>query len=155
MQAIQTAMTQRAVELLNLPQDKPLFLLDVGCGTGMSGEELTMMGYHWVGCDISPHMLGMAAHVKRPQPPAYRCREDLPVSLGSSGSPDSDSRVQFAGQALDREVEGDLLWHDMGQGTVLLWAACTRQRLPSPHSVRGASEARHVLCRPGFPARDL
>ncbi|KNC72882.1 hypothetical protein SARC_14557, partial [Sphaeroforma arctica JP610] len=57
MQSIQTSMTQRALELLNLPQGIPSYLLDIGCGTGLSGEELTENGHFWVGMDISPHML--------------------------------------------------------------------------------------------------
>eukprot|EP00123_Amoebidium_parasiticum_P000576 comp11422_c0_seq1/m.5825 comp11422_c0_seq1/g.5825 ORF comp11422_c0_seq1/g.5825 comp11422_c0_seq1/m.5825 type:complete len:277 (-) comp11422_c0_seq1:5-835(-) len=75
--AIQTQMTQRAVELLNLPQGQECLLLDIGCGSGISGEELSADGHVWIGMDISPHMLGVA---------------------------------------LEKEVDGDLLWHDMGQG---------------------------------------
>lgn len=39
-QAIQTAMAQRCLELLALPDDdQPRFLLDIGCGSGLSGGE--------------------------------------------------------------------------------------------------------------------
>ena len=51
-------MTYRALELLNLPPEKPAFLLDVGCGSGLSGEILDEEGYNWVGVDIAPSMLG-------------------------------------------------------------------------------------------------
>ena len=51
-------MTYRALELLNLPPDEPAFLLDIGCGSGLSGEILDEEGYTWVGCDIAPSMLG-------------------------------------------------------------------------------------------------
>jgi predicted TPR repeat methyltransferase len=51
-------MTYRAIELLNLPPDKPAFLLDIGCGSGLSGEILTDEGYIWAGLDIAPSMLG-------------------------------------------------------------------------------------------------
>lgn len=51
-------MTYRALELLNLPPDEPAFLLDIGCGSGLSGEILDEEGYMWVGCDIAPSMLG-------------------------------------------------------------------------------------------------
>lgn len=54
---IQAKMTHRALELLNLPSDKSCFLLDIGCGSGLSGEELTESGHVWVGLDISPSML--------------------------------------------------------------------------------------------------
>jgi len=51
-------MTYRALELLNLPPEKSAFLLDVGCGSGLSGEILDEEGYNWVGVDIAPSMLG-------------------------------------------------------------------------------------------------
>ncbi|KAI0780985.1 S-adenosyl-L-methionine-dependent methyltransferase [Trametes elegans] len=76
-QQIQADMTYRALELLNLPPDEPAFLLDIGCGSGLSGEILDEEGHYWVGCDIAPSMLEVA---------------------------------------LEREVEGDLFLHDIGQG---------------------------------------
>lgn len=51
-------MTYRALELLNLPKDEPAFLLDIGCGSGLSGEILDEAGYIWAGVDIAPSMLG-------------------------------------------------------------------------------------------------
>ncbi|KAM4701458.1 18S rRNA (guanine-N(7))-methyltransferase [Discoglossus pictus] len=77
MMEIQSQMSERAVELLNLPEGQPCFLLDVGCGSGLSGDYISELGHHWVGIDISPAMLDVA---------------------------------------LEREVEGDLLRGDMGQG---------------------------------------
>uniref|UniRef100_A0A671V152 18S rRNA (guanine-N(7))-methyltransferase n=1 Tax=Sparus aurata TaxID=8175 RepID=A0A671V152_SPAAU len=74
---IQTQMSERAVELLNLPEEQSCYLLDVGCGSGLSGDYLSEEGHYWVGVDISTAMLDVA---------------------------------------LDREVEGDLLVGDMGQG---------------------------------------
>lgn len=74
-------MTNRALELLDL--QSPSLLLDIGCGSGLSGEILTSVttdegGPHiWVGMDIAPSMLDVA---------------------------------------LQRDVEGDLLLADMGQG---------------------------------------
>lgn len=50
---IQTKLTQRAVELLALPNDGvPKLLLDLGCGSCLSGEALSDMGHTWVGLDI-------------------------------------------------------------------------------------------------------
>jgi len=57
---IQNTMTERALELLGLPEDEPCYLLDVGCGSGLSGEVLTEYGHYWVGYDISAPMLGVA-----------------------------------------------------------------------------------------------
>jgi 18S rRNA (guanine1575-N7)-methyltransferase len=51
-------MTYRALELLNLPPGEPAFLLDIGCGSGLSGEILDEEGHVWAGVDISPSMLG-------------------------------------------------------------------------------------------------
>lgn len=57
-------MTRRALELLNL--DSPSFILDIGCGSGLSGEILSSVppeegGPHiWVGMDVSPSMLDVA-----------------------------------------------------------------------------------------------
>lgn len=75
---IQSKISERALELLNLPDDGvPRLLLDIGCGSGLSGEILSENEHHWIGFDISPSMLDVA---------------------------------------LEREVEGDLLLADMGQG---------------------------------------
>jgi len=75
-QQIQAEMTLRSLELLNLPPSQ--LILDIGCGSGLSGEILTDEGGHqWIGMDISAPMLG---------------------------------------NALDREVEGDLFLADMGAG---------------------------------------
>jgi 18S rRNA (guanine1575-N7)-methyltransferase len=56
-QRIQAEMTYRAIELLTLPPDQPLFLLDIGCGSGLSGEILDELGHVWAGVDIAPSML--------------------------------------------------------------------------------------------------
>lgn len=74
-------MTNRALELLDLKT--PSLLLDIGCGSGLSGEILSAVpedegGPHiWVGMDISASMLDIA---------------------------------------LQRDVEGDLMLSDIGQG---------------------------------------
>ncbi|KAI8832204.1 S-adenosyl-L-methionine-dependent methyltransferase [Chytridium lagenaria] len=44
---------------LNLP-DETCFVLDIGCGSGLSGECLEENGHIWVGVDISSHMLDAA-----------------------------------------------------------------------------------------------
>lgn len=51
-------MSERAIELLLLPEDTPCCLLDVGCGSGLSGSVLEDQGHFWVGMDISQSMLG-------------------------------------------------------------------------------------------------
>lgn len=57
---IQTRMSERAIELLALPDDEPALLLDIGCGSGLSGEVISGMGHHWFGVDISEAMLSEA-----------------------------------------------------------------------------------------------
>lgn len=58
MMEIQTKMAERALELLLLPEH-PCLLLDIGCGSGLSGEAITEAGHAWIGYDISPHMLSI------------------------------------------------------------------------------------------------
>ena len=60
---IQTEMTERACELALLGSAEtsgPKLVLDVGCGSGLSGSVLEEMGHFWVGVDISEHMLRVA-----------------------------------------------------------------------------------------------
>lgn len=70
-------MSNRAYELMLLADEEPLLLLDIGCGSGLSGSVLEENGHHWMGIDISQAMLDVAK---------------------------------------DREVEGDLMLGDMGEG---------------------------------------
>ncbi len=57
---VQATMAERALEMLDLPEGAPSLVLDVGCGTGLSGEVLADAGHAWVGVDISRDMLGAA-----------------------------------------------------------------------------------------------
>ncbi|XP_058452609.1 probable 18S rRNA (guanine-N(7))-methyltransferase isoform X2 [Malaya genurostris] len=70
-------MCERAIELLALPEDNAHFILDIGCGSGLSGSVLEDQGNVWIGVDIAQAMLDVA---------------------------------------VEREVEGDLILGDMGQG---------------------------------------
>lgn len=74
---IQVQMCERAIELLCLPEDETQLILDIGCGSGLSGSVLEDQDHIWVGIDISKSMLDVA---------------------------------------VEREVEGDLILGDMGQG---------------------------------------
>ena len=53
-------MAERCVEILAIPEDKPCLILDIGCGSGLSGSVLTEHGYNWIGVDISASMLEVA-----------------------------------------------------------------------------------------------
>lgn len=70
-------MCERAIELLALPDDESYLILDIGCGSGLSGGVLEEQGHAWIGVDIAKAMLDVA---------------------------------------VEREVEGDLILSDMGQG---------------------------------------
>lgn len=74
---IQTKMADRALDMLLLPEGRPCLLLDIGCGSGISGEAISDAGHMWIGYDISGSMLRIAG---------------------------------------EREVEGDLVLADAGQG---------------------------------------
>lgn len=74
---IQVQMCERAIELLALSEDEPHMILDIGCGSGLSGSVLEDQGHTWIGIDIAKAMLDVA---------------------------------------VEREVEGDLVLGDMGQG---------------------------------------
>lgn len=46
---LQSTLTERALELLALPKDgSSKLILDLGCGSGLSGEILTNEGHSWV-----------------------------------------------------------------------------------------------------------
>ncbi|KAM7537357.1 hypothetical protein Aperf_G00000059899 [Anoplocephala perfoliata] len=72
---IQTKLADRALELLALPEDQPALLLDIGSGSGLSGEVLSENGHSWVGIDISQAMLNVAKE--------RECRGD--ILLGDIG----------------------------------------------------------------------
>ena len=38
----------------------PGFILDIGCGSGLSGEVISDNGHYWTGVDISSSMLSVA-----------------------------------------------------------------------------------------------
>uniref|UniRef100_A0A0N5AYJ7 18S rRNA (Guanine-N(7))-methyltransferase n=1 Tax=Syphacia muris TaxID=451379 RepID=A0A0N5AYJ7_9BILA len=58
--SVQSEMADRALELLALPDDEPALLLDIGCGSGLSGDVLSDAGHQWIGVDISSAMLKTA-----------------------------------------------------------------------------------------------
>ena len=59
---IQADLAQRAYDLLEIPQEDttPKLLLDLGCGSGISGSILSEANHHWFGLDISESMLQIA-----------------------------------------------------------------------------------------------
>lgn len=57
---IQGEMANRALDLLNVTEDSAL-ILDIGCGSGLSGKILTQRNHQWIGMDISKEMLKIAS----------------------------------------------------------------------------------------------
>eukprot|EP01040_Poterioochromonas_malhamensis_P017454 gene17454-20061_t len=57
---IQEEITTRAMEMLGLP-NRPCYILDIGCGSGLSGQGLEEAGHYWGGCDISSSMFRVPA----------------------------------------------------------------------------------------------
>ena len=47
--------------MLNIEPGKKRFIVDVGCGSGLSGAALERAGHEWVGCDVSRDMLRIAS----------------------------------------------------------------------------------------------
>jgi 18S rRNA (guanine1575-N7)-methyltransferase len=58
---IQTQLAHRALEILAIPKRKSKLLLDIGCGSGISGDVLGERGHMWIGMDISSAMLNVAS----------------------------------------------------------------------------------------------
>lgn len=112
---IQTEMAERALQMLCLPKDQPAHLLDIGTGSGLSGDVLSEHGYSWVGIDISPAMLGIFRSLARPDDFAswpFRNVSDM----WSDITKQHPSYETNEGVAVEREVDGDLLCGDIGQG---------------------------------------
>jgi 18S rRNA (guanine1575-N7)-methyltransferase len=59
---IQADLAQRAYDLLEISEEDttPKLLLDLGCGSGISGSILSQANHHWFGLDISESMLQIA-----------------------------------------------------------------------------------------------
>jgi 18S rRNA (guanine1575-N7)-methyltransferase len=58
---IQTQLAKRALEILAIPKQKSRLILDIGCGSGISGNVLGDKGHMWIGLDISKAMLDVAS----------------------------------------------------------------------------------------------
>jgi 18S rRNA (guanine1575-N7)-methyltransferase len=76
---IQQKLSERALELLALPDDQASLVLDIGCGSGLSGEVLSDNGNYWIGVDISKSMLDVAVD--------RECEGDLILSDIGHGMP--------------------------------------------------------------------
>ena len=129
---MQEALTQRALELLALPDDGPKILLDLGCGSGLSGEELTENGHTWV---VGLQLFLQHARVVSQMCSLWtmqhqnmscneglaRCRQRRAVCSAKSENDMQGFDISRAmlDVAAERDVEGDLCLLDMGHGMPL------------------------------------
>jgi 18S rRNA (guanine1575-N7)-methyltransferase len=102
---IQRKMSERALELLQLPQDEPCHILDVGCGSGLSGEVLESHGHSWVGMDIS---LGMLKLAKASEFESSDDENDADVIRGNGNRrPSPFGQLPLAGEVEEEEEDED------------------------------------------------
>mmetsp|Transcript_32031 Transcript_32031/g.59178 ORF Transcript_32031/g.59178 Transcript_32031/m.59178 type:complete len:326 (+) Transcript_32031:90-1067(+) len=121
MVGIQREITERAIELLKLPSPSPReggtpsFILDVGCGSGLSGQVLEEHGHVWVGCDVSRDMLTMANERIEEKREASQ-NNDNESSSDDDNSDNEDESMQDGQKRKTEPSPGDLLHQDMGTG---------------------------------------
>lgn len=122
--SVQREITQRAMELLKLNTDgtgTPKLILDIGCGSGLSGKALEEAGHVWVGCDVSRDML-MVANER-----IERKRESVKGGKATESNKSDDEEeedMEYSDSEEDEEEgvaggvasTGDLMHHDMGTG---------------------------------------
>uniref|UniRef100_A0A7S2LFG2 18S rRNA (guanine(1575)-N(7))-methyltransferase Bud23 C-terminal domain-containing protein n=1 Tax=Skeletonema marinoi TaxID=267567 RepID=A0A7S2LFG2_9STRA len=166
MVGIQREITERAIELLKLPSNRPSFILDVGCGSGLSGQVLEEHGHVWVGCDVSRDMLNMAnERIERKREEAMgegdSSEDDSDNDMNDNDSNNNDNK---GGTTTEEEPSpGDLLHHDMGTGlpfrpasfdacisiSALQWLCYsnTKEQIPKKRLTRFFSSLYQVLRR--------
>lgn len=159
MVGVQREITERAIELLRLPpiSEKPSFILDVGCGSGLSGQVLEEHGHVWLGCDVSRDMLDVAnERIERKRDEAINGKDD--------SSDDEEMKVSDSNET-SIASSGDLMHHDMGTGlpfrpatfdacvsiSALQWLCYsnTSAQVPKKRLVRFFSSLYQVLRRGG------
>jgi len=121
---VQADIAERCIELLALEPGARRLILDVGCGSGLSGAALERAGHEWIGCDVSRHMLRIAAAKE-----GQRVEEDEDEESESddeSDKEDEDMEESDEDEAPEdarsakrrRRANGtaEVLEHDMGLG---------------------------------------
>ncbi|KAK1933462.1 hypothetical protein X943_003763 [Babesia divergens] len=88
---IQIEMSERALEMLMLPEDECCLVLDIGCGSGLSGSVLNDHNNFWVGIDISTFMLDEALN--------NECDKEGDMILGDIGN-----ALKFKPQCFDGAI---------------------------------------------------
>ena len=107
-------MTERALELLCLP-DEPCYLLDLGCGSGLSGEciEEQVTFFHSSHGSFSYLGRGMSSTFLF----SLNIQPNFIISFLQGHSwVGLDISSAMLGVANERELEGDLACGDLGEG---------------------------------------
>eukprot|EP00756_Hemistasia_phaeocysticola_P024242 Hpha_TRINITY_DN15936_c2_g3::TRINITY_DN15936_c2_g3_i3::g.75139::m.75139/K19306/BUD23; 18S rRNA (guanine1575-N7)-methyltransferase len=95
MSDIQTKLSMRCIELLNLPAEESCLILDIGSGAGLSGAALETMGHHFIGTDISRPMLEEAIEVVEGDVIQHDMGTGLPFRAGVFDAAISVSALQW------------------------------------------------------------
>lgn len=105
---VQREITERAIELLRLDATTsvPQLVLDIGCGSGLSGQVLEEKGHVWVGCDVSRDMLNVANERRQAQRDREQRMEQEGASMEEDNNDDDDSDEEDSGPST-----GDLMHH--------------------------------------------
>lgn len=104
---VQREITERAIELLRLDDSKPHLILDIGCGSGLSGQVLEEKGHVWLGCDVSRDMLNVARD--------RMDRQAEKAKMADNHMDDDNDEEEESADDIEAST-GDLLHHDMGTG---------------------------------------
>ena len=108
---VQREITERAIELLRLDAGSndgvmvPQLVLDIGCGSGLSGQVLEEKGHVWVGCDVSRDMLNVANERRQAQRDKEQRMEQDGASMEEEDD-DENSDEEDSGPST-----GDLMHH--------------------------------------------
>jgi len=113
---VQREITERAIELLRLDDRQPRLVLDIGCGSGLSGQVLEERGHVWIGCDISRDMLNVAKERMNDHRHGGGRRTDDDDDDDDDMKEDGDDSDGDEEEESGRQSNGDLLHHDMGTG---------------------------------------
>ena len=112
---IQKEMSERALELLGFDQEdeESKLILDLGCGSALSGQVIQSAGHYLVGMDISRPMLQIAKSSLR-ESQKNRMELDDPIRISPIDASSSDESDEES--ALSQDETFGLLLSDMGQG---------------------------------------
>ena len=121
---VQAEIADRCIELLNIPAGEKRLILDIGCGSGLSGAVIEEAGHAWIGCDISSDMLRIASEraqvTKDSEDSGEEDSDSGEKDQASSDDDDDDESMDKPRSKRSRVVTStrtaELVQHDMGLG---------------------------------------